>query len=168
MGLTPSKGRRANPRATFNRIQQGVNQAVIVGLQRVGNKIIIQASKNLKSKSPFPSVATGELLSKFFLRVNKRELTVTVGNSAPHALNVEFGRRAGAKPPPPRFIKDWLMAKGLPSDPKTVFLMGRKIARYGIKPTHFMRRATDDVTKEAPTIINEAIDEFLNKEGISR
>ena len=167
MPLVPA-GRNTNARSVFNRINAGVNQAVALGLQRVGNAIVIEATKSLVHHKPYAKKATGELLSKFFVVLDKRSLTVNVGNSSLHAVNVEYGRAPGKKPPPPKDIQDWLIAKGLPSDPRTVFLMGRKIAKYGIKPVPFMRDAIDKVTQRVPEIINAAVDDYLNKEGVKR
>jgi len=167
MGLTPAKS-NANAKALFSRINAGVNQAVALGLQRVGNRIVVEATKNLLRKRPYAAKASGDLLAKFFVRLNTRNLTVTVGNTAPHANFVEWGRAPGKKAPPPNDIKDWLISKGMSSDPRTVFLMGRKISRYGIKPYPFMRQAINTVEAEVPKIINQAVDEYLAKEGVTR
>lgn len=64
---------------------------------------------------------------------------------------IEKGRRAGAKQPPPKVMRAWVAYKGLSLQVKSkvqkreneirtlAFLIGRKIARDGIKPKPFLK-----------------------------
>jgi hypothetical protein len=81
-------------------------------------------------------------------------------------VNINDGRRAGAKQPPPQVINDYIDAlnivfkdektgKPLPKK-QTAFLIGRKIARDGIEPTNiislvFNRKSFVDLTERRLT-----------------
>lgn len=63
-------------------------------------------------------------------------LKMRVFNAAAHAIFVEKGRRAGAKPPPLEPIRRWLVVKG--GDPAAAPMVARAIARRGIAPRPVM------------------------------
>ncbi len=67
------------------------------------------------------------------------------------AATMEFGRRAGAKPPPTRAIEPWARAKGL-----NPYLVARSIGRKGIKPRRYLRGAWDAVKPRIPDYLKRA------------
>jgi hypothetical protein len=56
-----------------------------------------------------------------------------------YPLVMEYGRRAGAKPPPIDAIRPWVEDKL--GDGSLAFVVARSIGRKGIKPHYFLRRA---------------------------
>lgn len=90
------------------------------------------------------------------------KMTITVDESVTLSINlqeywkyVEYGRQPFGKFPPLDKIAEWIEVKGIkpqivelpggryhaPSDDTLVFLIARKIARDGIKPTNALERA---------------------------
>ncbi len=56
-----------------------------------------------------------------------------------YPLVMEYGRRAGAKPPPVEAIRPWVADKL--GDESLAFVMARSIGRKGIKPHYFLKRS---------------------------
>lgn len=56
-----------------------------------------------------------------------------------YPMVMEYGRRAGAKPPPTGAIANWVEDKF--GDRSLAFVVARSIGRKGIKPHYFLRRA---------------------------
>lgn len=84
---------------------------------------------------------------------------------------IETGRRKGAKFPPVKPIIDWCVAKGLPTDNSTIFLIRRAIARDGIKPRPVLQYVFEELDKtwndgtwsdRLFDLIMEKIDNFFN------
>lgn len=69
------------------------------------------------------------------------DLAVLVGARSNHAPVVEFGRRAGAKPPPPGALRDWLKRRGLSEDLE--YPIAQAIARRGIHPLPHLHPAVE-------------------------
>lgn len=61
------------------------------------------------------------------------------GTSQPYARPVEEGRRAGAAMPPRGALLGWMRRKGI--DARLEFVVRRGIARRGIPPAPFIKRA---------------------------
>ena len=57
--------------------------------------------------------------------------SITIGNTAPHFMNVEMGRRPGATQPPLEPIRQWVLAKGMHAG--AAFPVARAIGIRGIK-----------------------------------
>lgn len=85
----------------------------------------------------FDPVSAGGTGQNEFLHVQfTNALSAIVGARSDHAAPVEFGRRAGAKPPPPGALADWLKRHGLPASME--YPLAQAIARRGIPPyPHF-------------------------------
>ena len=83
---------------------------------------------------------------------------------------VEYGRRPGKFPPPDKIL-EWIRVKPvlprpmengkLPTDQQLAYLIGRKIARDGIKPTPALADASTDVFDRFLARIGEAITDDL-------
>jgi hypothetical protein len=168
MSLTLAKTPYFNPKEVMKGVQQGINAAVLQGLVDAGQMMIDQAKRNLLNKRPFAGYASGKLHKSFYIKVNKSKLSVTIGNRAEYALIMEFGRAPSNRMAPPLEIKDWLRAKGLATDAKTVFVMNRKMARYGIKPVRYMSRAVAEINPTVPKLIEAHISAYFAQAGIKR
>jgi len=166
MSLKLKRGNLKSARSDFTRISRGIDQTVVDALAAIGGRIVSQANKNLAEKVPYPAIASGQLSRSFYVSVNKGTKTVSVGNRAPHALVVEFGRRPGKKMPPPRDVRDWLLAKGMPADSRNVYLISKKIVRDGIKGLYYMSRAVDAVIPTARKTIDDAVDKYLKHNNV--
>ena len=117
-------------------IQVKADKALQDELVRSGYRVKSESERTLTRES---KVATGALRSS--ARVIQRPGNVKVEYNAKYASVVEFGRRAG-KFPPLQPMEDWVKKRGLADDPKEIkqvaFLVSRKIARNGIKPTPYL------------------------------
>lgn len=113
-------------------------------------KVLIQIGKyakstyqqNLKDKTKF---ATGRLYNSIDYRLELTEKGCKLYFVAEkYYINIEDGRRVGAKMPPVELIKRWMDIKGI--KPKkgyslsgTAFIISRSISRKGIKANPFLR-----------------------------
>lgn len=82
-------------------------------------------------------------LGRFFsgLRaVARKDYSITVYNTAKHAVFVERGRRAGARMPPKRAILEWVLRHGMPAS--AWYPVARKIAERGIRPRKVVESQT--------------------------
>lgn len=94
-------------------------------------------------------VASGATMNSIDFRIDFSEKKSSVSVSANEAIIfIDSGRKAGSKMPPSKPIEDWITQRGIkffnkknkPLPVKVMaFLIGRKIARDGIKPTNILR-----------------------------
>lgn len=63
------------------------------------------------------------------------------GTNVEYAEAVEFGRRAGAAPPPSNALLGWMRRKGI--DESLAFVIARSIGRKGIAPRPYMKPGYD-------------------------
>lgn len=96
---------------------------------------------------------------------NNDSYLVTINLEA-YWINIEKGRRAGAKMPPVSAIEKWIKVRKIlprpitlksgkqrvPTVPQLAYVIARAIARNGIAPRPFMRES-----------INQTIDDFQSK-----
>lgn len=68
-----------------------------------------------------------------------------------HASVMEFGRRPGAKMPPPSALEGWARRHGFAGG---TFVLARSIARRGIKGRFFMKAAREATIRELPRMLN--------------
>lgn len=82
------------------------------------------------------------------------------------------GRRAGAKQPPPEKIIEWIKVRRIQGRDKRgrfikrsslAFLIGRAIARRGIKPTPIVEDALEPIQRTLDVLIRK-----IGREGIKR
>jgi len=77
---------------------------------------------------------------------------------SPGARPVEFGRRAGAKMPPPDVLREWASRHGMGG---LEIPLARAIARRGIKGRFFMRRTKERLhTVVIPALMRKALAEI--------
>lgn len=115
--------------------------------------------------------ATGELIQSIntVIKTGVTNINVYI-NLAEHWKYVEFGRKPGGKFPPPDKIEAWIVAKPvipyeddngkLPTQKQLAFLIGRKIARDGIKPGNYLH----DTLEECNNIYLEKLKDALQKD----
>jgi len=70
-----------------------------------------------------------------------------------YAPVMEYGRRAGAKMPPPHVLSGWARRHGIPQS--ALFVIARAIGRRGIKGRFFMAKAKQTVEAALPSMLNE-------------
>lgn len=100
-------------------------------------------------------VATGKLYNSISYKITTTTNAVKLEFKAlPYYINIEDGRKAGSRFPPPNAIKRWCIKRGLPSDTGTVYTISRSIAKNGIRPSPYLREIkktlpsfTDDLEK---------------------
>ena len=130
-------------------------------LDRFAQKVVKRAKHNLakrKDGRKGPANTKEKTLSdslKYFLQVFPSGAVELLFTNKGHFDNVEYGRRAGAKQPPPSVLQRWIKIKPLKlrgakgqfikKNDKNIkgaaFVIGRSIAKKGIKPRYFWRDA---------------------------
>lgn len=121
-----------------------VHQAMRPALQEA-SLLVVREARELA-----PRGATGLLRNSIIAgqpTVAGPVIEARVGTSIAHAVPVEFGRRAGQRPPPVAPIAHWARARlGLAADEaqRAGWAISRAIARRGIPPRPFLSRALAD------------------------
>lgn len=96
-----------------------------------------------------------ELLDNLMIRLH----------SEPYLINVDQGRRPGAKPPPASAILPWIKLRGIKgrdskgkfiTDKSLSFIIARGIGKNGIKATNVIKKATDNIIKRKTEILAKA------------
>jgi hypothetical protein len=96
-----------------------------------------------------------ELLDNLMIRLH----------SEPYLINVDKGRRAGAKPPPSDKILPWIKLRGIKgrdskgrfiTDRSLSFIIARSIGIKGIRPTNVIQKAKDNIIKKKTEILAKA------------
>lgn len=77
-----------------------------------------------------------------------------------YAPVMEFGRRPGAKMPPPRVLLGWARRHGFGIDSGTLFVIARAIGRRGLKGHFYMQKASAAVRAALPGRVKLAEDEI--------
>lgn len=90
-------------------------------------------------------------------------------------IYIDAGRRAGAKQPPKGSLVEWIRdqriiflnkSTGKPlSITTTEFLIGRKIARDGIKPTNVLQKVLDKVSPKIDKFVNDSTAQDISRES---
>ena len=140
-------------------------------LDRFAQKVVARAKSNLakrKDGRKGPANTKNKTLSKslgYYLKVYPSGAVELQFGAADHWKYVEYGRRKGAKQPPPSVLKNWIKIKPLRlrdlSSGKFIekndrnissaaYLIGRKIKEKGIKPRFFFRDAFNMHYKRLP------------------
>jgi hypothetical protein len=110
-----------------------------------GEAYIEEVGKILRSEDKF---ASGDLLRSLDTQVFKTGFgtSYTLKVVAEEYLKyVDEGRRAGAKPPPVKPIKEWAKQKGL--DEGLAYPIAKSIGEKGIKPINVIERALNKALK---------------------
>jgi hypothetical protein len=111
-------------------------------------KVVALAKNKLVQRK---KIASGSLYNSIGFKISKRGQVVFQADDS--ADYVQGGRKPGKFPPPPAIAK-WAKVKGLPrfrdkkgryiSNDSRAFLLGRAIAKKGIKPFPFYNDAIDE------------------------
>jgi hypothetical protein len=158
-----------------------MEEAAIRGIQSAGLRLETMIPEAIQDTSPDPPIDTGALMGSHYTEFTPRG--AIVGVDAPHAPFMENGTRPHRPPFQP--IADWAYRKGLIDIELTeedieadysdeeelgkevkkasgiVFGIIGKIAKEGIEPRHFMKRAVEQFLQEK--IIDEEIQRELEK-----
>lgn len=79
---------------------------------------------------------------------------------------MEFGRRPGAKPPPPAALIRWVhlvIAPGESQEARVAYLISRSIGRKGIKGREYMRKGLDKSSSKFNGWLNDFLDRVLRR-----
>lgn len=79
---------------------------------------------------------------------------------------MEFGRRPGAKMPPPQALERWVhLQMGVPTEdaPGVAYVVARSIGRKGIKGRFFMRRAYEENKNRVMAFFVTALDRITKE-----
>ena len=96
-----------------------------------------------------------ELLDNLMIRLH----------SEPYLINVDKGRRAGAKPPPSSAILPWIKLRSIRgrdskgrfiTDKSLSFIIARSIGIKGIRPTNVIQKAKENIIKKKTEILAKA------------
>ena len=89
---------------------------------------------------------TGAL--KRSIHSDARPMSARIFSNKAYAKPVEFGRRKGARMPPPNALRGWARRKL--GNPNLAFVLARAIARRGIKGRFFMKAAHQAIMIKMP------------------
>ena len=114
-------------------------------LKIFGEEYISEISKILRAND---KIASGDLIKSLNTRIYKTALGTSYTLkiiSEDYLKYVDEGRRAGAKPPPIKPIKEWTRHKGIPEG--LAYPIAKSIGEKGIKPTNVIEKGFDKVLK---------------------
>jgi len=89
---------------------------------------------------------TGAL--KRSIHSDAQPMSARIFSNKAYAVPVEFGRRKGARMPPPNALRGWARRKL--GNPNLAFVVARAIARRGIKGRFFMKAAHQAIMIKMP------------------
>lgn len=135
-------------------------------LIQIGKHNKTEYKANLQAKN---KVASGKLYNSIDYRIELTDKGCKLYFVAEkYYINIENGRKAGAKMPPVELIKRWMDIKGIKprkgySLSGTAFIISRSISKKGIKPNPFLREIKKGL-KEYVDDIKIAVAKDLNKD----
>lgn len=132
-------------------------------LKNLGQRIVSQAQMNLKRGR---NVATSLLINSG-RTAEHADGSILAGFPTKYAYYVEFGRRAGGKPPF-RFIYEWVRVKHIAEDDDKVrgiaFAIRNSIGYYGTKAHPFLYPAFEKNKRLYEQVIRKGASKILNKD----
>jgi len=136
---------------------------LIESLRGAGFDMNQEIKKNLSSSD---KVASGDLIRGTRFTISSTGSLITFKALAPKQWRfVDEGRKPGGKFPPKTAILRWMRQKGISargiSKDSLAFLIGRKIARDGIKPTNIFTDAIENFKKTF--VIERALRQDITK-----
>jgi len=151
-------------------------------INNYGERIVAVVKRRLKQGN---KKATGDLINsinyKYSSFAGSYRVQITGLN---YLINVDRGRRVGAKQPPIKPIVNWIVAKRLPirnvglnrdkAIQSMAFAIARNISKYGIKPFPILNTGKD-VTKSdkfrrdiSQAMVKDIMKEFKNIKSIKK
>lgn len=139
----------------FPELKKAVDKLGDAFVMELVNQLLIAdkaASGNLIKSLDYEVV---EILDNLMIRLS----------SEPYLINVDRGRRPGAKPPPSSKILPWIKLRGIKgrdskgrfiTDKSLSFIIARSIGIKGIRPTNVIKKATDNIIKNKTEILAKA------------
>ena len=131
-----------------------------IAVNLVGKELVTELSNQLIMAN---KKASGNLIASL-----DYEIIEVLGNlmirlkAEPYLINVDQGRRAGAKPPPVSPILKWIDLKGITPKDKDMskrglaFAIAKSIGNKGIKPTYVIQKARDKILQTKKEILAKA------------
>ena len=86
------------------------------------------------------------------------EIVGRMGSKLPQAPVIEFGRRAGARMPPPDLIEEWAHRHGMDG---AGFVIARAIARRGLPAHHILEKTARNGAPKVVELFEKALDKVL-------
>jgi hypothetical protein len=126
------------------------------GMSRTSTAVQQRARSNLQSAG---AVDTHGLLDSIETHVGSWESEIIP--TAPWAINVEEGRKAGAKMPPSDPIEAWMARHGIPLE--LSFVIRRAIGERGIPARPFLKPALEANRTKFEQEMQDAIDRAVGK-----
>ncbi len=133
-------------------------------------KSVIFLRKQLKAKDKFATGTTyRSIRGRITLLFSKSILDIYANESL---IWIDRGRKAGGKMPPKQAITDWVKARniqpsGKMSQESLVFLIRRKIARDGIKPTPIFKPFSLFLIGTSTRVLQKAFGRDINSQFLN-
>lgn len=112
---------------------------------------------------------TGKLYRAWYLE--KRPRSLAVGNRRIYSVNVEAGRRAGARPPPSDALREWVR-RNLGVTPRrakaVAYLVARAIGARGLRARNIVDGALPQVLDIHRAALQGAVDRAMKKAAKAR
>lgn len=138
-------------------------------LNQIGDDLVKTLVKKLIAAD---KKATGSLIKSIdYKLVEKANGFIVQLLANDYLINVDEGRRPGAKQPPMSALDKWVIARRIAPRDKNgkflprnsvKFLIARSIAKNGIKPTNVIKKTIDEVYERKQKLIEMAAIEDIN------
>jgi hypothetical protein len=118
-------------------VRRGLDQqAMVRDVAGIIKDLGLIAQRGAKEKVARDTGALGRSIS---LESRPLQARVFTDRNLTYARVVEEGRNAGSRMPPPNALRGWARRHGMGTDPGTLFVLARAIARRGTRGRFFMR-----------------------------
>ena len=154
-------------------------QRLKTALEELGNEVIkhfrevMDSEMGINSKTGTNTLHDSNLYKQMDMKVfPDREMVEVLINS--YADYVDMGRMSHAEVktgnftpmknsgfPPLNVLKEWAQRKGIPTDNRTLYLIGRSIAEEGIRPRPVFSYAWRDLDDILPEYLEDIFDAIL-------
>lgn len=122
-------------------------QAKFDPLKKLLNKAALLGQRTARENAPRDTAALQR-----DIQIEMQPFSSRVFTTLTYAPVMEFGRRPGAKMPPPGVLQGWMRRHGFLG---SEFVLARAIAKRGIKGRFFMKAAKDKVEAELPNMLDD-------------
>lgn len=122
-------------------------------VQTFGIKLVAKLAAQLRSSD---SIASGKLINSLNYKLVDllKDLNFNLQvSSESHFINVDKGRGANKKQPPPSVLQKWVKQKGLATKPNEIkslaYVIGAKTGKFGIKPKNTLKESLSKISTQA-------------------